>query len=348
MKKQIFDQGWEYSELSGFALHFNPRAWQPVTLPHDAMITKPRSPANPSGSSGGYFPGGVANYRKKFFVPEDWRGQSVQLEFEGVYMNAEVSVNNQLVTRQPYGYSSFIVDLTPCLVYGQENTVGVVANNTAQPNSRWYTGTGIYRHVWLRTGGLNLHIQPWGVFVTTPSVHPAVSSVSVATEIVVPSGAPAEVILRSLVLDAGGAIMAQSESPVLLSEVGSPLQSAAVVLPFEFLRAALVRQHSRDGGIRDLDTQHVSRRHFVAAIDALHLSLIDAVALLNLRDADHTATVLYLHGRAATGVQRALAVHLGFILDNDPYRVEVAVLHRDWRLEEDFAPVIVDVVVGPA
>jgi beta-galactosidase len=82
-------------------------------------------------------------------------------------MNAEVSINKQLVRVPPYGYSSFVVDITPYLLYGQENTVNVIANNTAQPNSRWYTGTGIYRHVWLRVGG-QIHIPPWGIFVTTP------------------------------------------------------------------------------------------------------------------------------------------------------------------------------------
>jgi beta-galactosidase len=84
MKKQLFDQDWEFTEATGFAALFNPTAWQPVILPHDAMIAKPRTPDSPAGNHGGYFPGGVANYRKKFLAPEDWRGPSVQLEFEGV------------------------------------------------------------------------------------------------------------------------------------------------------------------------------------------------------------------------------------------------------------------------
>ncbi len=214
MKKQNFDQGWEFSEASGFAAMFNPSAWQPVVLPHDAMIGKPRSAGNPAGRSGGYFPGGVANYRKKFFVPEAWRGLSLQLEFEGVYMNAEVSVNNQLVQIQPYGYSSFIVDLTPYLTYGQENAIGVVANNTAQPNCRWYSGTGIYRHVWLRTGG-TIHIPPWGVFVTTPVVDQGASVVQVATELANLTSLDSA-ILRSTVLDAQGNVAARAETPAKL------------------------------------------------------------------------------------------------------------------------------------
>jgi beta-galactosidase len=145
MQKQSFDLDWEYTELTGFAALFNPNAWQPVTLPHDAMITKPRAANNPSGNGGAYFPGGVANYRRKFHTPEAWRGQCVQLEFEGVYMNAEVTVNGQLLCIQPYGHSSFVVDNTPHLAYGQDNTVGVVANNTAQPNCRWYSASWVIR-----------------------------------------------------------------------------------------------------------------------------------------------------------------------------------------------------------
>jgi beta-galactosidase len=221
MRKLSFDQGWEVTEATGFAALFNPRAWQPVTLPHDAMIAKSRTPDSPTGNHGGYFPGGVASYRKKFLVPEDWRGQSVQLEFEGVYMNAEVSINKQLVRVQPYGYTSFVVDITPHLVYGQENTVSVLANNTAQPNSRWYTGTGIYRHVWLRTGDA-LHIQPWGVFVTTPVVDPVVSVVQVATELAGLTGLEGAV-LRSTVLDAQGDVVAQAETPAKLAALQQTL-----------------------------------------------------------------------------------------------------------------------------
>jgi beta-galactosidase len=219
MKKKNFNMGWEYTEVTGFAAMFNPHAWQPVILPHDAMIGKPRTVNNPSGNQGGYFPGGVANYRKKFVAPEEWRGQSVQLEFEGVYMNAEVSVNNHLIQSQPYGYSSFIVDLSPYLNYGQENTVGVIANNTAQPNSRWYSGTGIYRHVWLRTGG-KIYIRPWGVFVTTPVVEreTGLSVIQVTTELANISGRDGAV-LRSTILDAQGTPVAQVESPARLPNI---------------------------------------------------------------------------------------------------------------------------------
>jgi beta-galactosidase len=207
MNKQSFDLGWEYTEMSGF-LAMALAQWQPVSLPHDLSITKPRSPSYPTGGGGGYAWSGVVTYRKRFEAPESWRGQSVQLEFEGVYMNAEVSLNGNLLALHPYGYTSFIVDLTPYLKPGEENQLTVVANNSAQPNSRWYSGTGIYRHVWLRTGG-SAHIKPWGIFVTTPVAASAESSVAVSTELAGISGGAA---LRTAILDASGSEVTSAQS----------------------------------------------------------------------------------------------------------------------------------------
>jgi beta-galactosidase len=212
VKKQIFDLTWEYTETIDMMLGHRFAQWQPVNLPHDAMIAKPRAADNPSGHAGGFFPGSMATYRKTFFVPEEWRGQSVQLEFEGVYMNAEVTVNQQLLYLQPYGYTSFVVDITPALVYGQDNEVKVSTNTTAQPNSRWYSGTGIYRHVWLRRGG-NVHIRPWGIFVTTPEVNQASSVVHVTSELArLSETSEGTTVLRTTVLDAEGTAVAQVET----------------------------------------------------------------------------------------------------------------------------------------
>ena len=214
MQKQNFDLGWEFSEspVNSFAF-LGGAPWQPVSLPHDAAIHKPRRQDAPSGPLAGYAWSGTVSYRKRFEAPEAWRGQPVQVEFEGVYMNAEVFLNGSLLKLHPYGYTSFIVDLAPYLKYGAENDLTVGVNNAAQPNARWYTGTGIYRHVWLRTGG-RPYIQPWGVFVTTPFVDPAASTVKVATEVAgAGPGAPGA-LLRSTILDAGGAPVATLESPV--------------------------------------------------------------------------------------------------------------------------------------
>ena len=214
MNKQLFDGGWEFSEGHGMmAMMF--AQWQPVTLPHDASIAKPRSADYPTASGGAYAWSGVVTYRKKFAVPADWQDQRVMLEFEGVYMNAEVSINGQLVLLHPYGYTSFVVDLSPYLKYGEQNEVKVAANNAGQPNSRWYSGTGIYRHVWLRVGGA-VHLRPWGVFVTTPEVNAASAQIKVDTELSNASGAAAEVVLRTSLVDAGGKRLADVDSSVTI------------------------------------------------------------------------------------------------------------------------------------
>src|SRR5947209_11632778 len=212
MIKQAFDGGWEYTE-GGTFLGTLLAPMQPVTLPHDASIGKARRADHPSGPGGAYAGNGVVSYRKRFHAPIEWQGQRVQLEFEGVMMHTEVTVNGQLVALHPYGYTSFLVDLTASLQYGADNEVLVTANNSAQPNSRWYTGTGLYRHVWLRQCG-GLHIPPWGVFVTTPEVDPAASTVAVATEIANTTGTSSTALLRSVITDADGAVVARVETAV--------------------------------------------------------------------------------------------------------------------------------------
>jgi beta-galactosidase len=209
--KTLFDADWQFTADPVPFLGPQPQ-WQPVHLPHDAAMARPRGHEYPTSGGGGYAWSGVVSYRKTLAVPEEWRDGPVLLEFEGVYMGAEVSVNRQLAALHPYGYTGFFVDLAPYLNYGGDNTITVTANNAAQPNSRWYSGTGIYRHVWLRRAGA-LHIAPWGVFVTTPAVDAAASTVSVRTEIAVRGAAATAGVLRATVLDADGHAVAQAETP---------------------------------------------------------------------------------------------------------------------------------------
>jgi beta-galactosidase len=212
MEKSLFDSSWEYIDKVSWIP--NPfETWQPVTLPHDAAMERPRSHEYPTGSAGGYAWSGVLTYRKKFQTPEDWHAKSLQLEFEGVYMNAKVLVNGNVAAFHPYGYTSFTVDIKPYLRDGTENEITVMVNNSAQPNSRWYTGTGIYRHVWLRIGG-GVHIPPWGVYVTTPQVGVEASTVVVATEIANIAKTSQAIILRTRVLEVVGRQVAWLETPL--------------------------------------------------------------------------------------------------------------------------------------
>lgn len=144
-----------------------------VMIPHDAMIEEKRSPENPSKSPGAYFPGGKYRYEKKVFIPKEWDEKVIHFEFEGVYRNAKVYLNDQYAGGCAYGYSPFRIAAGEMLNYGEENNICVEVDNEEQPNSRWYTGSGIYRPVWMWVQNQH-HILPEGVKITTLSVDPAV------------------------------------------------------------------------------------------------------------------------------------------------------------------------------
>ena len=141
-----------------------------LNLPHDAQLSEARSKDAPTAGAGGYFQPGKYFYTKSLDVPAEAAGQTMMLEFEGIYRNAEVYVNDAKAAERPYGYSNFFVDLNPYLKYGEENTICVIADNSQAPNSRWYSGSGIYREVSLWTGGSE-YIRPQGIKVTTVNEH---------------------------------------------------------------------------------------------------------------------------------------------------------------------------------
>jgi beta-galactosidase len=156
---QLFDSGWTFTH--------NGRT-ETVDLPHDWDIyTAPLPKIGATGTGGGWYQGGKGEYRKTFRTPS---AQVVKLHFEGVYQNAEVFVNGQKAGQHGYGYTPFTVDITPFLRgQGQENEVVVKVDNSQQPNCRWYSGSGIYRHVWLQTMPA-LHFAENGIYITTPEV----------------------------------------------------------------------------------------------------------------------------------------------------------------------------------
>lgn len=155
----------------------------PITLPHDAMIAESRDPATPNGHNTGYYPGGVYRYTKRFFVPATWRDAHPTLEFEGVYRHSRVLVNGHLAGGRASGYALFHVPLMRHLRWGAENVVEVVAHNDDVPNSRWYTGSGIYRPVHLLLGA-PIRIAPAGMRVTTLDATPARATLRAAIQVV--------------------------------------------------------------------------------------------------------------------------------------------------------------------
>lgn len=166
--------------------------WHKVTLPHDAMQTEKRLPGMKNGAAAGFFPGGRYVYRKNFQAPEEWRGQSVFIEFEGIYQNSSVYLNDEYIGGWIYGYTGFVLDLTEKLLIGQENEIRVIADNSRTPNSRWYTGSGIYRDVNLYVGNRR-HIAVDGIRVTTESIDPAV--IHVQTELENADGCRVEIVV---------------------------------------------------------------------------------------------------------------------------------------------------------
>lgn len=150
-----------------------------VTLPHDAMLAEPRTALSAGGTNTGWYEGYDYEYRRTLTVPENELADTHILEFEGVYHNAEVWLNGQKAAFRPYGYTNFYVDCAPYLHAG-ENELRVIARNADQPNSRWYSGAGIYRPVQLWTAR-GAHITLNGVKIRTLSLDPAVVEVRVKT-----------------------------------------------------------------------------------------------------------------------------------------------------------------------
>lgn len=163
--RQNFDNGWRFVLADSAQMSktdYHDTHWRTLNLPHDWAVEGDFLCSNPSGAGGGALPGGIGWYRKTFNLQKK-QGERYFIEFDGVYMNARVYINGKEVGYRPYGYSSFEYDITPYLIAGR-NVVAVRVDNSDQPNSRWYSGCGIYRHVWF-TKTADVHVKHWGVHV---------------------------------------------------------------------------------------------------------------------------------------------------------------------------------------
>lgn len=200
-----FNNAWRFSldmgaDESAAAPGFDDSGWRTLNLPHDWAIEGDFDEHNPSGTGGGALPGGIGWYRKTFTVSKKSQGQSISIEFDGVYMNSSVYINGHLLGTRPYGYISFSYDLTPYINWGKENVIAVKVDNSDQPNSRWYSGCGIYRDVRIVVTH-PVHVGQWGTYVTTEITDQyTVANVGVTIENDSPD--PVEVTVRSAILDA--------------------------------------------------------------------------------------------------------------------------------------------------
>ena len=206
-RKTDFDADWSFAKgdfpdasSAGFAAN----GWSKLNVPHDWSIAGPFSQSEPSGGSGGYAPTGIAWYRKTFHLDKQLARKRVSIVFDGVYQRSEVWINGQRLGMRPYGFISFSYDLTPWVHFGDEpNLLAVRVDNSLQPNSRWYTGSGIYRHVWLVVTD-PLHIAQWGTAITAPEVAADRAVVEIATRVENESNTAAECELTTVLRNTAG------------------------------------------------------------------------------------------------------------------------------------------------
>ena len=210
-RAELFVSGWRFHlgnpEGDASRQDFDDGAWRLLDLPHDWSIEGDFSADHPARKEGGALPGGLGWYRKVFEAPREWQGKKVFVDFDGVYMNSEVFVNGNSLGVRPYGYSSFRYALTPYLKWGERNVLAVKVDNSTQPNSRWYSGSGIYRNVWL-TVVEPVHVGHWGTFVTTPEVTGEKAVMEVRTMVKNDGQAGRRVGVVSTLLDARGRMVA--------------------------------------------------------------------------------------------------------------------------------------------
>ena len=213
-EKINFDKGWRFiladSAQMSLAM-YDDSAWRMLNVPHDWAIEGDFSASAPSGNSGGALPGGVGWYRKSFEVAAADKGKLFYIDFDGVYMNAKVWINGQLLGQRPYGYSSFRFDLTPHLKFGARNVVAVRVDNSDQPNSRWYSGCGIYRHVWL-VKTEKIHVAHWGTHVVAEG-----NKVSVSVSIDNNTTSQQTVVVRNKIISPAGVQVASASKKLSLN-----------------------------------------------------------------------------------------------------------------------------------
>ncbi|HEX2926878.1 MAG TPA: carbohydrate-binding protein [Ruminiclostridium sp.] len=213
IRGQNFDEGWKFNKgevSNGQSTSYSDSGWSNVTLPHDWSIYNSFNQSSPAGGGGGYLDGGIGWYRKTFTVPSDYAGKKVFIEFDGAYMNSQVWINGTSLGTRPYGYSSFEYDLTPYLNIGGSNVIAVRLNNN-QPTSRWYSGSGIYRNVWLTVLD-PIHVAYCGMFVTTPTVSSSSATANVSTKVLNQGSTSKSVSLATTITDAEGNEVASNTS----------------------------------------------------------------------------------------------------------------------------------------
>jgi len=220
-KTENFNKDWKFNlgdVANGQDIKLDDSQWRVLNLPHDWSIEGKFDKDNPATVGGGALPGGIGWYRKSFTIPVTDKDKLIFIEFDGVYRNSEVWINNNYLGKRPYGYSSFRYELTPYLKYGNEkNIISVKVDNSKQPNSRWYSGSGIYRNVRLVTTN-KISVDHWGTYVTTPIINKEIATVTVQTKLKNATGKSQSVKLLNEIIDADGKSVSTIYSEISLTD----------------------------------------------------------------------------------------------------------------------------------
>ncbi len=219
-RQQRFTDGWAFrlgDDAAAANPDYNDSDWRRLNLPHDWAVEGDFDRKNPSGTGGGALPGGIGWYRKTFTADKADEGKRLRIDFDGAYMNSTVYINGHELGTRPYGYISFSYDLTPYIKWGEKNVVAVRVDNAEQPNSRWYSGCGIYRNVWL-TKMNPVHVAQWGTYVTAEEVskNSARLTVRTALENDLDTDAPLELVSR--LIDEKGKVVGEVTSQVTVEK----------------------------------------------------------------------------------------------------------------------------------
>ena len=228
-EKKNFDEGWRFTlgdspEMS--APGYDDSKWRLLDLPHDWAIEGDFSATNLSGAGGGALPGGIGWYRKHLNLKAQ-SGERYFIDFDGVYMNSTVFINGHKLGMRPYGYSSFRYEITPWLRPDGNNVVAVKVDNSDQPNSRWYSGCGIYRHVWVESASA-VSVAHWGTYVTSTVKGKNNAAFKAVVSLENTTGKAVKAIVRNTLIDADGRKVASGQSAVNVDKTADNTQTLSL------------------------------------------------------------------------------------------------------------------------